>query len=214
LEGDESKPEDFFWKNGMFSYSDAMSYYAMIRKYKPKTIIEVGSGFSTLVALKGIERNQVGKVICIEPFPTVFLRNLKGIELVEKKAQELSDEFFNQELSDGDFLFIDSTHTVKSGSDCLHLYLRVLPRLRPELFIHAHDIFLPFPLPLDWALNRHIYWTEQYLLLGYMIGNDRCKVILGSSFAEHKLPNELRAFMHNYYPGGGGSLWLSHKSLR
>ena len=66
---------------------------------------------------------------------------------------------------------------------------------------------------VKWFMGNYVIKTG-YLLLRYMIGNDGCKVILGSSFAEHKLPNELRAFMHNYYPGGGGSLWFSHKSLR
>ena len=31
----------------------------------------------------------------------------------------------NSVLDDGDILFINFTHTVKTGSDCLHIYLRL-----------------------------------------------------------------------------------------
>lgn len=213
LDGDSENPLSFFWKNGMFSYSDAMSYYAIIRKNKPKTIIEIGSGFSTLVAKEAILRNGNGKIISIEPFPRDWLRRVEGVELIEKPVQGLSVDFFNEKLENGDILFIDSTHTVKSGSDCLHLYLRVLPRLKSDLFIHVHDVFLPYGFPLKWCTEKHIHWTEQYLLLAYMIGNPRLTVIFGSNFALHKLPRDLENFMHGYYPGGGGSLWLWHGSI-
>ncbi len=208
LEGDPDSPNGYFWKNGMFSYSDAMSYYAMVRRVRPRTVVEIGSGFSTLVAREALQRNGIGRIVCIEPFPAPWLRRLPGIDLIEKPAQAFPASFFNETLADGDILFIDSTHTVKTGSDCLHLYLRVLPDLIRDLAIHAHDIFLPAGLPKSWALERHLHWTEQYLLFAYLLGNGRTRMLFGSSFARLRLAAELEAFMHHRHPGGGSSFWF------
>lgn len=210
LDGNCNEPESFFWNNGLFSYSDAMSYYSMLRDVKPNVIVEIGSGYSTLVALEAIEQNNKGKIISIEPYPSAWLQNMEAITLIEKPAQSFDADFFNSNMSNGDVLFIDSTHTVKSGSDCLHLYLRVLPRLSRDLFIHMHDIFLPYGLPLEWGMERHIHWTEQYILLAYMINNQNCEVLFGSYFAQNKLPAELEQFMHGYYNSGGASFWIKH----
>lgn len=208
LEGDSSAPQGYFWKNGMFSYSDVMSYYAMVRRIRPRTILEIGSGFSTLAAIEALQRNGSGRIICIEPFPSQWLRKLPGVELIEKPAQTLPVAFFNETLADGDILFIDSTHTVKTGSDCLHLYLRVLPNLVRDLAIHVHDVFLPKGMPRKWELERHLHWTEQYLLLAYLLGNGRTRMLFGSFFAKQNLPVELEAFMHHRCLGGGSSFWF------
>ncbi len=47
----------------------------------------------------------------------------------------------------GDILFVDTTHTVKLGSDVNFIILDVLPRLAPGVIVHFHDIFLPFEYP-------------------------------------------------------------------
>ena len=185
-----------------------MSYYAMIRKNRPTTIIEIGSGFSTLVARQAVAQNKKGRIICIEPFPQDWLRRLDDIDLIEKPAQSIDFKFYNEHLKNGDILFIDSTHTVKAGSDCLHVYLRVLPQIESDIYIHVHDIFLPYGMPLHWGTELHIHWTEQYLLLAYLLGNPRCAIIFGSHFSHKKLPEQARKLMHDYYPSGGGSLWF------
>jgi hypothetical protein len=73
----------FYWENGQFEGCDATTYYCMLRYYKPKTVIEIGSGFSTLVAIKAVERNGFGRVVCIEPHPRDFLAKIDAIELIE-----------------------------------------------------------------------------------------------------------------------------------
>ena len=112
---DEQNCDRFFWKNSQFSYSDAMAYYAYIRRIKPQTVVEIGSGFSSLVALEALKKNGRGKLKCIEPFPRPFvtaLENTDGIDLHKIRAQDVTAEMLNSMLSDGDILFIDSTHTV------------------------------------------------------------------------------------------------------
>jgi hypothetical protein len=145
LEGDENHGQRFFWRNSQFSYSDAMSYYyCFIRRLKPRTVVEIGGGFSTLLTLEALRRNGRGKVVCVEPFPRPFLMNNTEIELHQHTAQEISAAWLNNRLQDGDVVSIDSTHTVKTGSDCVHIYLRLLPRIERNVYVHAHDIFIPF----------------------------------------------------------------------
>jgi hypothetical protein len=210
VEGDEEHCQKYFWKNGQFSYSDAMSYYCFLRAFPPKTVVEIGSGFSTLVAIDAVRRNGFGRIICVEPYPRPFLVNNPQIELVKTKAEELTAETVNGWLEDGDVLFIDSTHTVKTGSDCLNIYLRLIPNLNRLLRIHAHDIFLPFGLRQDWQLERQIFWTEQYLLAALLTDNPRAKVLYGSKYHHAFNPQLLAEMMHGRYGSGGGSFWFEY----
>jgi hypothetical protein len=207
-EGCREDPASFFWGNPAFSYSDAMAYYCVLRHVKPAHVLEVGSGFSTLVALAAINKNEFGKVSCIEPYPMPWLEKLGSkVTLHKAPVQSFGADFFNAQLVQGDVLFIDSTHTVKAGSDCLHLYLRILPQLRADLTVHAHDIYLPFPMPRS-DFERHIYWTEQYLLLAYLLDNPRAKVLYGSRYHARFNARALEAFMRGRWLSGGASFWF------
>jgi len=208
VDGEAENPREYYWRNPAFSFSDAMAYYCMLRLLKPKHVLEVGSGFSTLVALSALSRNGTGTVSCIEPYPMPWLERLGSVSLHRSPAQTFEADFFNAQLADGDVLFIDSTHTVKAGSDCLHLYLRILPELNAKLTVHAHDIYLPFPLPRS-QFDRHIYWTEQYLLYAYLLDNPRARVLFGSYYHSKTGKQALDAFMRGRWPSGGASLWFS-----
>jgi len=211
VEGDESACERFFWKNSQFSYSDAMAYYCFIRSFRPRTIVEIGGGFSTLVALEATRRNGSGRIVCVEPYPRKFLARNPDIHLVRQEAQSLTSADLEEWLSeDGDVLFIDSTHTVKTGSDCLHIYLRLLPKTRRRLLVHAHDVFLPFGMPQDWLLNQQIFWTEQYLLLALLIDNPRARALYGSSYHYAFNREALSRMMHGRFGCGGSSFWFEY----
>jgi Methyltransferase domain len=213
VEGDPENPQGYFWRNPAFSYSDAMAYYCVLRYLKPGHVLEVGSGFSTLVALRALEKNERGKLSCIEPFPMPWLSALGDrLTLHVTPVQSLEPDFFNQNLTDGDVFFIDSTHTVKAGSDCLHLYLRVLPSIRSDVTVHAHDIYLPFPFDRVQA-ERHVYWTEQYLLYAYLLENPRTKVLYGSRYHRRLNKPQLDAFMRGRWKSGGASFWFSQSGM-
>ena len=206
--GDEQLCDRYFWENSQFSHSDAMAYYCFIRRFQPKTIIEIGAGFSTLVAREAIDKNGSGKIICVEPYPRPFLASIPHTEVVNLTAQNISAEWLNDHLQDGDLLFIDSTHTVKTGSDCLHIYLKLLPQIKRRIHVHAHDIFLPCGMPKNWMLDHQIFWTEQYLLLAYLLGNSRTKVVYGSAYHEKINLSALKNFMRGRGNAGGGSLYF------
>ncbi len=202
----------YYWKAPAFNYSDAMAYYCIIRKAKPKKIVEVGSGFSTLIADAAVRRNREddaeGEIICIEPYPKSWLGSIASVsEVKERPVQEVPVAWFQDTLADGDILFIDSTHVAKTGSDCLWLYLKVLPALKKRLMIHAHDIFLPHGYPMDWLLEKHIYWNEQYLLQALLTDNPRCRACWGSNWNLIYHPDRLKSFMGGKQIGGGGSFW-------
>jgi hypothetical protein len=209
-DGDEATCKRFFWQNTEFSYSDAMAYYSLARLTRPSTIVEIGSGFSTLIALEATDRNRGGAVHCIEPFPREFLKNNSRITLHTLRAQDIQPELLNDMLRDNDMLFVDSTHTVKTGSDCLHIYLRLLPKLRRNILVHVHDVFLPFGMPQQWLLEQQIFWTEQYLLLAFLLDNPKASVLYGSNYNTTWNPGLMEEFMGGKYPAGGSSLWFRY----
>jgi len=199
----------FYWNNGAYSYSDAMVYYATIRKLRPRAVFEVGSGFSSLAALEALRANDNGgRLICVEPFPKPWLLR-DDIELIQEPAQDISADVINDHLQDGDILFIDSTHAVKNGSDCIHLYLRVLPEIRRNVHVHVHDIYLPGPLPKKSLVETQTYWTEQYLLHAYLLDNSLVTVkYAGNYFLKEGGQEALTRLMHGRHPPGGASFWF------
>ena len=108
---------------------------------------------------------------------------------------------------DGDIFFIDSTHTVKSGSDCVHLYLRVLPKLRKALTCHAHDIFLPQTYPRSWVDKHLLFWNEQYLLTALLLNDPSVRVLFGSHYSLVNHKAQLDEMMAERWWSGGGSFW-------
>ena len=205
---------NFFWTNSQFSYSDAMAYYCMLRHKKPATVLEVGSGFSTMIASAAIRANGVGEVICIEPYPRAFLATLPHVTVIQSPVQTIGVADFNRILKDGDCFFIDSTHTVKHDSDCIHLYLRILPKIVASIFVHAHDIFVPRTFGITELRDRQIYWTEQYLLYAYLVDNYRTKVTYSSSYNYMRHRAKLDKFMCGQYGSGGGSIWFEQQGRR
>lgn len=209
-EGEEESCREFFWKNSQFSWTDAMAYYCIVRQRRPRRIVEIGSGFSTLIADAAIRRNGCGEVISIEPYPRGFLADIPSVtDLIKEKIQDISVEKFTDLLSTADILFIDSTHTVKIGSDCLYIYLILLPAIAQEMLVHSHDVFLPFGMRADWALHRQIYWTEQYLLYAFLLNNPAARVLFGSTYAAEFLTSQVSDMMNGRCGIGGGSIWYS-----
>lgn len=203
--------ERYSWDRKLFSYCDAMAYWCYVRKLKPRTVLEFGSGYSTLVAIEAVKANGGGKIVCVEPFPREFLKHKPEIELKVQPAQSIMAEYLNDTLQDGDILFIDSTHTVKAGSDCLQLYLRLLPKLRRDVTVQVHDIFLPFAMPKDWMLRRQTYWTEQYLLLAMIQDNPKVRILCPITHDEWKHRDLLEQLMGGKYQVGGRSFWFEYK---
>jgi hypothetical protein len=212
--GTPQEHSQFYLGNGLFDGVDALVAYCMVRHVQPRLIIEVGSGFSSLVLGQAAEKNTNSGLICIEPFPRGFLREgFPGLQsLIEKKAQDIDLEFFSQ-LASGDILFIDSSHTVKIGSDVNYLFLEVLPRLNPGVIVHVHDIFLPFEYRRDWVLDELRFWTEQYLLQAFLTYNSQFEVLLANYYLSHYHKEHLRSAFPDLPRWIGGSFWMRRKPI-
>jgi predicted O-methyltransferase YrrM len=192
---------------------DALVAYCMVRHFQPRLIIEVGSGFSSLVLGQAAARNKSSALICIDPFPSELLReNSISVlrSLVETKVQELDVEFFSK-LDSGDILFIDSSHTVRIGGDVNYLFLEVLPRLKPGVIVHVHDIFLPFEYRRDWVLDEFRFWTEQYLLQAFLMFNSEFEVLMANSYLNHYHRADFKAAFPGLPSWKGGSFWMRRK---
>lgn len=198
-------PFQYFLKNKSFNPADGKIYYSMIRHFNPSKIIEIGAGFSTLLAAQAVRKNEeIHKTECeliaIEPYPRNFLKiGFPGFKkLIQKKVQEVPLSFF-MNLNENDFLFIDSSHILTIGSDVQYEFLEILPRLRKGVIIHFHDIFLPVEYSKKVILKDHHFFNEQYLLQAFLAFNNSYKILWAGSYLylkyREKLEKELSLFM-------------------
>lgn len=207
----DSDSVHYYWNNSSFSYMDAMSYYCVLRHVKPARVVEVGAGNSTLVADMALQKNGFGEIKIIEPYPLEFLREIESVsEIIESGIQDIGFDALRDLIEGAQVLFIDSTHTVKVGSDCVYIYLKLLPGIRTNLVVHAHDIALPYAHGIK-NLDRHVYWTEQYLLYAYLLDNPKTEVLTGSTYAQRLLPDLSKEMMCDRYADGGGSIWFDYR---
>lgn len=208
-----SEEISYYYKNGSFPAGDANYYYSLIRSIKPSKIIEIGSGFSTLVALKAMTKNESEgshcSVSCIEPFEMSWLNN-KPVHLIRKKVELLDISFFRQ-LEENDILFIDSSHIIRPQGDVTYEILDILPTLNKGVYIHFHDIFTPNDYPKNWIFNEYRLWNEQYLLEAFLSNNNDFKVIGALNY----LANNHRIFLQeklvvlpDMSDSSPGSFWI------
>ncbi len=198
-----------------FGGTDVLVAYCMVRHFQPRRIIEVGSGFSSLVLGQAAAKNKNSALICIDPFPNELIRksnSVPALSLIETKVQDVDMEFFSQ-LESGDILFIDSSHTVKIGGDVNYLFLEILPRLKAGVIVHVHDIFFPFEYRRDWMLEEFRFWTEQYLLQAFLIFNPEFEVLVANSYLNHYHPRDLKAAFPNLRRWIGGSFWMRRQPI-
>ncbi len=211
--GDSQNPAGFFSLNDQFSWLDARMLYVLLRKMRPTNIIEVGSGFSSLLIADVASRhlNAQCNFTCIEPYPREFLtRGVPGISrLITERVENLDLTEFSR-LQGGDILFIDSSHVAKTGSDVVFLFFEVLPLLKPGVFVHILDIFLPSEYPQEWVIDQNRSWNEQYLLQALLTFSTRFRVIFGSAYAATHHGNAVVAALArpDGHGMGGGSFWI------
>ena len=168
------------FENDYFAGFDAAVYYSLIRYLKPKRVIEIGSGYSTRFANKALARNADGGTLtCIEPHPERLNGNRLDIDLIQKRVEEVDVDYFSQ-LEANDILFIDSSHTVKFGSDVCYEFLDILPTLKPGVWVHVHEIFFPHDYPAEWLLKRRLALNEQYLLEAFLSFNREFQIALAN----------------------------------
>jgi hypothetical protein len=187
----------FYFNNGAFESGDAEYWYQLIRTIKPRRIFEVGSGNSTLMAIKAICRNHEDdpsykcKHICIEPYETTWLEDA-GVSVVRKRVEEVELSFF-AELQENDVLFIDSSHIIRPQGDVLFEYLELLPSLNRGVIVHVHDIFSPKNYLKQWLEDEVRFWNEQYLLEAFLTHNSSWMVLGALNYLHHNQYEKLKS---------------------
>lgn len=185
----KSKKIEFNYNNGSYLSGDAEYLYNMIRYFKPKRIIEIGSGNSTLMVRNAINTNKLENSkytcihTCIDPYLQPWLENIE-VELMREKVECIDKSLF-QKLELNDILFIDSSHIIRPQGDVLFEYLELLPILKSGVLIHIHDIFTPKDYLNDWVYNEHLLWNEQYLLEAFLTLNSDFRIIGALNYLSH-----------------------------
>lgn len=183
--------------NGSFMVPDAHIYYSMIRKFQPNTIIEIGSGNSTVVAnfaCGGLKT----KITAIDPNEHLSdkMKSLDKVTFLHKMLEDTDINIFKQ-LKEDDILFIDSSHILKEYNDVCVEVLEILPNLPSGVVIHFHDIYAPHQYGEFYKDGDGATWNEQYLLLAILLNSYQFEVlwpgaylnanyVIGQDFAEWK----------------------------
>lgn len=200
----EKNNDEYHYNNGYFESVDAEMAYCLMRRYKPARVVEIGTGFSTRVLAAALHQNQerdgiAAQLFSIDPFPARLPKDLWGDRVVQIPTgiQDIDLEFFDG-LEANDVLFIDSSHVVSVGSDVVREYLQILPRLKPGVLVHVHDIFLPSDYPREAVLKNLWFWSEQYLLQAFLSFNSSFEVLWGSSAMQIFDPKTLARCFPNW----------------
>ena len=190
----KGKNIEFNYDNGSYCSGDAEYLYNIIRHFKPKRVIEIGSGISTLMAQNAIKKNKTENSdykcdhTCIEPYEQSWLQELE-VDLVRELVENIDVSFF-QKLQENDILFIDSSHIIRPQGDVLFEFLELLPTIKSGVLIHVHDIFTPKDYLDNWVIKDHLFWNEQYLLEAFLSSNSDFRIIGALNFLSHNYQKE------------------------
>jgi len=199
--------EEYFHNNPAFRATDAGIYYGLIRHFKPRRIIEIGAGFSTLLAAQAVLVNEKEGKKCdltaIEPYPSVTLRlGVPGLKkLIEGNLQTVSLTEF-EKLEKNDILFIDSSHILRIGSDVQYEFLEILPRLKKGVLVHVHDIYFPLDYPKKLITQDFKFYNEQYLLQAFLAFNQEFSTFWVSQYMYRRHFELIWKHFSEFLPGG------------
>jgi hypothetical protein len=208
--------KDFYFNNGSFEAGDAEYLYNFIRFIKPKKIIEVGCGFSTLIIQNAITANQKENYknstehVCVEPYENEYLKKF-DLKFKKKKIENIQKKYFTK-LKKNDLLFIDSSHVIRPNGDVLFEVLELLPILKSGVYVHFHDIFSPYDYPKKWLLDNVWFWNEQYLLEAFLSNNEQWEITASLFNLKKNYYNKLKKCCNyltkNHSPG---SIYIKKK---
>jgi hypothetical protein len=189
LLGRDYRPEGLI-HNGYYPSPDAELYGAIIAEYRPARIIEIGSGYSTVIAHRSIRHFNIAcDIHVIDPEPRRDVKSFAS-EIEYKPVQESSLRDLRLSSNGPTILFIDSSHITESGGDIPFLFCEILPNLPSGILVHVHDIFTPFDYPRNYA---YLYYTEQYALQALLANTSRFSVLFSTHSMSREYPREMQA---------------------
>jgi predicted O-methyltransferase YrrM len=202
------------WVGAPYAPFDAVALYTIIKKCRPQRYIEIGSGISTCFAAKAIlDGNLRTRITSIDPEPRAAIDKICDTTI--RDGLEVCDVKIFDDLESGDVLFFDGSHRTFMNSDVTVFFIDVLPRIKPGVIVHVHDISLPWDYD---HLFKNWYWNEAYMLAVYMMAQKhRIDPLLPTSFVCRD------AFFDRYFEvpmvdlgehndgwRSGGAMWFTH----
>ena len=203
----------YYFNNPAFNFGDAAIYFALLQELKPKRVIEIGSGYSSALLLDTVDRffDQRPDITFIDPYPE-FLNMLIADDpghaaVIGKIVQDVDLEIF-YELEAGDVLFIDSTHVLKTQSDVHWELTEILPRLKPGVIIHFHDIFWPFEYRELWITNPPRSWNEVYALQLFLMNQTDYEIMFFNDYFAMQCTDRANKDVPGFATSDSAGLWL------
>ena len=203
----------YHYDNGYFDSTDALVLYTMLRLRHPARYVEIGSGWSSALALDVRDNFLGASMDCmfVEPFPDRLDALLRpqdhaSTHILRSPLQAVWHQVLG-EIGAGDVLFIDSTHVGKVGSDVLLELTEMIPRLPSGVLVHLHDIFYPFEYPPEWVYGGR-YWNEAYFLRALMTNNERLRIVVWNNYLSRCFSESVKAKLPLWSRSEGGSIWL------
>jgi predicted O-methyltransferase YrrM len=202
------------WHGVPYAPFDSTTLYTMVRKHRPRSYVEIGSGITTCFAHRAISDACIDtRIASIDPEPRASIDAI--CTNVIRDSLETCDLSLFEDLVADDILFFDGSHRSFMNSDVTVFFIDILPRLKPGVIVHIHDIVLPYDYPDSF---KHWYWNEQYLLAVYMMGNMRRLIRLAPTaficradeFVADLAEPLLNLDSLNDGWRGGGAMWFTH----
>ncbi|HET8797391.1 MAG TPA: class I SAM-dependent methyltransferase [Thermoanaerobaculia bacterium] len=208
----------YHFDNEYYPFCDAVVLFGILRHFRPRRVVEIGSGFSSALMLDTRERflDPSTHLTFIEPYPERLESLLRAedrgrCELQVKKVQDVELSLFER-LEAGDILFVDSSHVVKLGSDVAWIVFEILPRLARGVILHFHDIPWPFEYPLQW-IRAGRAWNEAYFLRAFLQDNHRFRILFFNDFMTAHHAGAMRARLPQSMSASSYPLTLTASSL-
>jgi predicted O-methyltransferase YrrM len=202
----------YYANNIFYPWTDGIVLYSMIRHLNPKKIIEIGSGYSSAVMMDTNDLFFNGEISLrfIEPNPERLHSLIRNDDhskytIHQNYIQDIDISIF-EELEENDILFIDSSHVSKIYSDLNKIIFDILPKLKPGVFIHFHDVFYPFEYHKEW-IYKGVVWNEAYMLRAFLQFNNEFKIVFWNTYLFNFYKEHFRD-MPKCMEGPGGNFWI------
>lgn len=215
----ENKQKGFryYFNNKFFGAECSIILYSLMRRFRPRKILEIDSGFSSAAMLDVNDHFLDGSVIFtfVEPYPERLYSLLteedrRRHHICVDIAQHVPQTVYT-DLNRNDILFIDSSHGAKVGSDVVFLLTEILPMLQTGVLIHIHDICWPFEYPEDWVLSGRA-WDEAYLVKAFLQFNSSFQILLFNSYLGFHHQDLMKQYLPLFLLDPGGGLWIRKTS--
>jgi hypothetical protein len=205
----------YYYDNQTFEHADGLTLFTAFMKFRPRRVIEIGSGFSSSLMLDTNEAflDRSIQFTFIEPNPGISLSRLlrkEDYNLADVRQSFVQDVDLSiyETLEENDILFIDNSHVSKTGSDVNFLMTEVLPILKKGVLVQIHDIFYPFEYPKEWLLDLRINWNEIYTVHNFLLFNESFEMIFFADYMQQKMREQYSGTIPLFFKDRPGSLWI------